>query len=159
MIRTILTLASVFLFLASSGCTAVHTLGKGNADYEEALTFSINEEKPVIYVTRLVDDLSGIALTIDIDDRTITTSRNTFFRIELEPGFHELEAHIPDVLGSDGEIAQQFEPGKLYFYRMEAETRILLPDVMHLEPINEQTAKLLITQNNLRMLDLKEMME
>lgn len=145
------------LVLLFSGCTSIHLKSPESDEYKRTVSFTAGPDKANVYVYRQEDDLAGFALEIDVDDQTVTTTRNSFFLVELEPGTHELVAHIPDILGSNGEVMQEFEAGREYFFEMEAETRFFLPDVMHLTAQEKQAATSVIIDNKLRLLDLEKM--
>ena len=137
-----------------TGCTSIATYSQNTPEFEQALIFKPIPDKSTIYVYRLVGDYGSEELTIDVNGKEYTTVRNSFFRVDLDPGIVELEAHIPGALGSDGEVEFQAIAGKIYSFEMRPEYRILIPSIMHLEKKhNDITAKIINTKV-LQMIDL-----
>lgn len=144
LLRPIQNILLIIVLLWLPGCTTVPR--SNDVDKNNALQFLSEPNVSTIYILRTTKDYSAVELYIDIDEDTYRTFGNSFMRITLAPGPHEIKTDIPDILGSDQTLMLSTEAGSLYFIEYEPIQRFMLPDkaLLHLLP-NEQGKNAIIS--------------
>jgi|GEM_PF-3423667 len=141
-------------FLIASGCTTtVYSELPGSDNYVEAIEFEPNPEAATVYVYRLGGDYCYVAHELSINDQPIPTLAFSFVWLELPPGEHHLEAPSTSTFGSTGEVTENFEAGKVYYYEMAFNNRILIPDKTELIQRDPKKAKKII-KNELSLISM-----